>query len=80
MRDKDYPPEQLASTMRATYFDPFGTEHDPRYLLLLGAKEIDRLRTEILGLKDEVRHHESASKYWEARVIALEERQSLCGK
>ncbi len=70
----------LAEKMRTAHADPFGTEHDPRVLLLLGAKEIERLETESLALKDDARHHEEMSKYWETRVIELEERLALCGR
>jgi len=71
---------RLAEKMRAAHADPFGTEHDPRALLLLGAREIERLESESLALKDDASHHEQMSKYWEAKVIELEERLALCGK
>ena len=70
----------LSDQMRDAYVDPLGTAHDPRHLLLLGAKEIDRLHAELLEASDDARHHEATSKYWEAKVVALEERLALCGK
>lgn len=72
-------PQKLSEQMRRAYTDPFGTEMDPRHLLLLGAKEIERLESEVLTLKDDARHHDETSKYWEAKTIALRERLKLCG-
>jgi hypothetical protein len=54
--------------------------HDPKYLMLMAARELARLESDLEYLKDDVRHCEEMSKYWEARTVTLEARLSLCGK
>lgn len=66
----------IAEKMR----DMCETGDDAQLLLLRGAKEIARLEMELAAARDDARHHEEVSKYWEAKVIALQERLALCGK
>lgn len=40
----------IVSMLRAAYAEPFATEHDPRYLLLLAAAVIEQQREVIQNL------------------------------
>lgn len=41
--------EDIAEKMIEAWNEPFSTDHDPRELLLVGAKEIRRLRRELIS-------------------------------
>ncbi len=46
----------LADQMISCWENPFATEHDPRHLLMLGAKEIRRLERMVEAKDEMIRH------------------------
>lgn len=54
--------------------------HDPKFLMLHAARELLRLESDLEYLRDDARHCEEMSKYWESKTVSLEARLSLCGK
>jgi hypothetical protein len=48
-------PDDIEEQMIAAWNDPFDSEHDPRFLLVQGAKEIRRLRREVVACKSVIK-------------------------
>ena len=70
----------LSERMRIAYAEPLGNESESQYLLLEGARQIERLEEQVIRLKNDLLHAEELSRYWEAKVINMSGLLTLCGK